>query len=80
MLFHESWSEVVLMMNQLEIKLWVNESKVKETRLEFLINNSLSKSNNFKIQHVTLKVEETWYCTKFLFSIIKSIFRTQSNI
>ena len=45
------------MMNQFEVKLWVNQFEVKETRIEFVINNSFAQSNNFKIQHITPKME-----------------------
>ena len=34
------------------------ESNGKETRNEFVINNSLAQSNTFKTQHITLKVDE----------------------
>ena len=43
------------MMNQFEVKLWVNQFEVKETRIEFVVNNPLAQSINFKI-HITLKV------------------------
>ena len=79
-------------MNQNEAKLWMNRFEVEEKRIEFVINNSLAQSNNLKIQHITLKVEEIrrdcrlhllgikLYCSKFLFSIIRGIFRADSNI
>ena len=51
------------MVNQFEVKLWVNQFEVKETRIEFVINNSFMQSNNFKIQHITPKMEERrMYC------------------
>ena len=43
-------------MNQFEVKLWVNQFEVKETRVKFVINSSLAQSDNFKIQHITLKL------------------------
>ena len=43
-------------MNQFEVKLWVNQSEVKETRVEFVIDSSLAQNNNCKIQ---LKLKET---------------------
>ena len=43
-------------MNQFEVKLWVNQFEVKETRVEFVIDSSLAQNNNFKIQ---LKLKET---------------------
>ena len=43
------------MVNQFDVKLWVNKNK--ETHTEFALNNSLLQSNKFKI-HITLKVKE----------------------
>ena len=44
-------------MNPFDVKLWVNQFGVKETRVVFVIKNSLPQSNNFKIQHI-IKVEQ----------------------
>ena len=55
------------MINQFEVKLWVNQFEVKETRIEFVINNYLAQSNNFKIQHITLKVEKTAEIADFIY-------------
>ena len=38
-------------------ELRMNQFGVKETRIEFLINNFIAQSNNFKI-NIKLKVEE----------------------
>ena len=51
-------SKVALMMNQFEVKLWMNQFEVKGTSIKSVFNNSLAQSNNFKIQRITLKVEE----------------------
>ena len=61
------------MMNQFEVKLLMNQFEVKEKRIEFVINNSLAQSNNFKIQHITLKVEKIAEITDFIFCEITSI-------
>ena len=45
-------------MYQYEVNLWVNQFEFKKTCIELVINNCLAQSNNFKIQHITLKVEE----------------------
>ena len=65
-------------------------SRFKEMCHKFLINKSLLQStNNFKVQHIILKVEEiagfifreiNGSATSFFFSIIKDIVRTQPNI
>ena len=60
-------------MNQFEVKLLMNQFEVKEKRIEFVINNSLAQSNNFKIQHITLKVEKIAEITDFIFCEITSI-------
>ena len=45
------------MMNPFEVKLWVNQFEVRETRIEFVFDNPLAQSNDFKI-NIRLKVEE----------------------
>ena len=61
------------MMNQFEVKLLMYQFEVKEKRIEFVINNSLAQSDNFKIQHITLKVEKIAEITDFIFCEITGI-------
>ena len=44
-------------MNPFDVKLWVNQFGIKETRVDFVIKNSLPQRNNSKIQHIIIKVE-----------------------
>ena len=49
------------MMSQFEVKLWVNKFEVKKTCIEFVINNSLSQSNNFKQGGTSFFQDSTYY-------------------
>ena len=49
------------MLNQFEVKSQMNQLVWSEkTRIQFVINNSLTQVNIFKIR-ITIKVEEIWW-------------------